>query len=227
MMLDYLLRIGLNLDQWLNACVAIERAFTVIKGINFKKQESKRIAKYLIIFLVILNISTIIYDPIYRRLIDDGDNEDAKRIWCIVSYSSNLQIFNLIINIFHFCIPFLINFISSFIIFIKIVQQRRKLQANQRCRQLLFNQFRQNSQLFLAPLLLTILAVPRLIISLASGCMKSNNDSWLFLSGYFISFIPSTMIFIVFVLPSKLYKDEFKKKIKQYQRKLRNRIQPI
>jgi hypothetical protein len=227
MTLDYLLRIGLNLDQWFNTCVAMERAITVIKGINFNKQKSKRIAKYMIIFLVVLNVSTIIYDPIYRRLIDDGDNEDTKRIWCIVSYPSGLQTFNLIINIFHFCAPFLLNFISSFIIIIKIVQQRRKLQTNRTCQQLLFKQFRQHSHLFLSPLLLTILAVPRLIISLASDCMKLNNDSWLFLSGYFISFIPPTLTFVVFVIPSKLYKDQFIKRIKQYQRSLRNRIQPI
>jgi len=225
--MDFLLRIGLNLDQWFNACVAMERAITVIKGINFNKQQSKRMAKYIIFFLLFLNISTVIHDPIYRRLIDDNDNDDEKRIWCIVSYSSNLQIFNLMINIFHFFTPFLMNLISSSIIIKKIAQQKTKIQFNRTYRQLLYKQFREHSHLFLAPLLLIILAVPRLIISLASGCMKSNHNSWLFLSGYFISFIPPTLTFIVFVLPSKLYKTEFSKTIKQYRRKIRTRIYPI
>jgi hypothetical protein len=226
-LMDFLLRIGLNLDQWFNACVAMERAITVIKGINFNKQQSKRIAKYIIFFLLFLNIITVIHDPIYRRLIDDNGNDDEKRIWCIVSYSSNLQIFNLMINIFHFCTPFLMNLISSSIIIKKIAQQKTKIQINRTHRQLLYKQFREHSHLFLAPLLLIILAVPRLIISLASGCMKSNHNSWLFLSGYFISFIPPTLTFIVFVLPSKLYKTEFSKTIQQYRRKIRTRIYPI
>jgi hypothetical protein len=225
--MDFLLRIGLNLDQWFDACVAMERAITVIKGINFNKQKSKRMAKYIIVFLLFLNISTVIHDPIYRRLIDDNDNDDEKRIWCIVSYPSNVQSFNFMINIFHFSTPFLMNLISSIIIIKKIAQQRTRIETSRTYRQLLYKQFREHSHLFLAPLLLIILAIPRLIISLASGCMKSNHDSWLFLSGYFISFIPSTLTFIVFVLPSKLYKKEFYKALKQYRRKIQTRVYPI
>jgi hypothetical protein len=225
--MDFLLRFGINMDQWLNACVTMERAFTTIKGIWFNKQKSKQMAKYIIVFLLFLNIITIIHDPIYRHLIDDVNNEDEKRIWCIVTYSSRLQTFNFMINLFHFFLPFLINLISAFIIIIKIAQQRTRVQANRKYRQLLYEQFREHSHLFLAPLLLIILAVPRLIISLTSGCMKSNNDSWLFLTGYFISFIPPTLTFVVFVLPSKLYKDEFYKISRKFQRKIRSRIYPI
>ncbi|CAF4432916.1 unnamed protein product, partial [Adineta steineri] len=50
--IDYLIRIGLNLDQWLNACVAIERAMTVIKGVHFNKKKSVKIAKYVIVILI-------------------------------------------------------------------------------------------------------------------------------------------------------------------------------
>jgi hypothetical protein len=46
--------------------------------------------------------------------------------------------------------------------------------------------------------------------------MKSVNDSWLFLVGYFISFIPSILTFVIFVLPSKLYKKQFQKAVVQY-----------
>jgi len=74
---------------------------------------------------------------------------------------------------------------------------------------------------------LIILAVPRLIISYTLRCMKLNNDSWLFLTGYFISFTPSTLTFVMFVLPSKLYKRQFYKSIQQYRRKIQTRIYPI
>jgi len=33
--IDFLLRMGLYMDQWLNACVAIERPYTIIKGVHF------------------------------------------------------------------------------------------------------------------------------------------------------------------------------------------------
>ena len=46
--LDFLLRTGLFMDQWLNACVAIERASTAIRGVHFNRNKSKTIAKFLI-----------------------------------------------------------------------------------------------------------------------------------------------------------------------------------
>ncbi|CAF4807833.1 unnamed protein product, partial [Rotaria sp. Silwood2] len=90
--IDFFLRISLNMDHWLNACVAAERAITSIRGAKFNERKSKKTAKYFIISLIILMISTTIHDPLHRRLIDDVDeNGENKRIWCIVSYSSSLE----------------------------------------------------------------------------------------------------------------------------------------
>ncbi|CAF0839765.1 unnamed protein product [Adineta steineri] len=66
LLLDYLLRIFIHMDQWLNACVACERAITVIKGTRFDKQKSIKVAKFIIILLLILNIFTFIHEPLYR-----------------------------------------------------------------------------------------------------------------------------------------------------------------
>ncbi|CAF4230116.1 unnamed protein product, partial [Rotaria sordida] len=49
--LDCLLRICLNMDQWLNTCVAIERVVTIIKATNFHKKISKQIAKIVTVIL--------------------------------------------------------------------------------------------------------------------------------------------------------------------------------
>ncbi len=38
---EFLLKICLYLDNWLNACVALERLMTVYKGVNFSKMSSK------------------------------------------------------------------------------------------------------------------------------------------------------------------------------------------
>ncbi|CAF4271050.1 unnamed protein product, partial [Rotaria sordida] len=42
----------------------------------------------------------------------------------------------------------------------------------------------------------------------ASKCMNSNNDATLYLIGYFVSFIPPMLTFIIFVMPSKFYKEQ-------------------
>jgi len=39
---DFVLRVCLCMDQWLNACVAMERAITTTKGARFDKKKSKK-----------------------------------------------------------------------------------------------------------------------------------------------------------------------------------------
>ncbi|CAF3528930.1 unnamed protein product [Rotaria sp. Silwood1] len=221
--LDFLLRICLNMDQWLNACVAIERAITIIKATHFHKDKSRKLAKLAIAILLIVIIGTSIYDPFYRRLIDE-ENEDDKRVWCIVTYPSSLQIFNSIIHTFHFLPPFVINLISAVILIAKKSRQRSNLQINRSFKELLKEQIRQHKHLFTAPVALVILALPRLILLFISKCMKSTNDAWLFLVGYLISFIPPMLTFLVFVLPSKFYKKQLHKSLVAYRTKIQRRL---
>ncbi|CAF3901466.1 unnamed protein product [Rotaria sp. Silwood1] len=87
--------------------------------------------------------------------------------------------------------------------------------------------FHQHKPLFIAPVLLVILALPRSIMTFVSKCMKSANESWLFLVGYFISFIPPMLTFVIFILPSKFYKKEFHKTIMRYRTYARTRLHVI
>jgi hypothetical protein len=221
--IDFLLRICLSMDQWLNACVAIERAITIMKGASFDQKKSIQVAKLMIPALLLLTIGTAIHDPVYRRLTDEDDG-DEKRIWCITNYSSSLQIFNSGVQIFHVFVPFCINVISALIIIMKNARQRSTVRTQQSYTQHVREQFQQHTNLLIAPCVLVTLAFPRLIISFVSGCMQSARDSWLFLAGYFISFIPSILTFVLFVLPSTLYKKEFYKSVEQYRKTILNRL---
>ncbi|CAF1473617.1 unnamed protein product [Adineta ricciae] len=223
---DFLLRTFLYLDQWLDASIAIERTVTVIKGVKFNKNKSKKFAKIILICLIIIIMGTTIHDPFNRQLIQE-ENEDLnnfKRTWCIVRYSSNLQTYNTIINSFHFFLPFLLNFISVIILLIKLTYQQSNLQRKQISKEIFHQQFQQHKHLLISPIVLVILSIPRLVISYISKCLKSNNDSWLYLSGYFISFIPSIITTLIFILPSKFYKTELRNTIVHYQTKIRRRF---
>jgi hypothetical protein len=221
--IDFILRIGLNMDQWLNACVAVERAMIVIKGVGFDKTKSKKIAKFIIPTLFLLTSGTNIHEIINRNIIDDESN-DEKRIWCIVTYSTNVQKYNLGVNIFHFCTPFVINLLSAIIIIIKTARLRTNLKAQQNYRKTLLEQLQQHKHLLITPLLLVILAIPHLIITFVSHCMESPADAWPYLIGYFISFIPPILTFFIFVLPSKTYRNEFCKTVQRYQQRIRTRF---
>jgi hypothetical protein len=214
--IEPLLKLMLYTDNWLNACVAVERAVTVFKGINLNQSRSKQIARWAILFLPVFIMGTIIHEPVYRNLFDD---KEEQRIWCVTNYSHAVQIYNTFILFFHFLVPFSCNLFSALFIIFRAARHRAKTRTEQTYKQHLREQLNEHKQLVISPLIFVVLSLPRLIISLLSGCVKSSRNPWLYLSGYFISFIPSVIVFAAFVLPSALYKKQFKESLNKWRRR--------
>ncbi len=61
----------------------------------------------------------------------------------------------------------------------------------------------------MSPIIIVYLTLPYLIISMILDCKKSSRLFSFYLIGYFLSFCPATFVFMIFVLPSPLYKDQF------------------
>ncbi|CAF4066298.1 unnamed protein product [Rotaria magnacalcarata] len=207
------------MDQWLNACVAADRALVTLKGTSFNQKKSKKMAKRIVVGLLVLTIITTIQDPIHRNLIND-ENEDEKRIWCTLNYSPYFKKFDSLMNTVHFSIPFLVNLLSAIFIIINTAKKRTNARANVSYKRTLYLQFRQHYNLVVAPCILVIIALPRLILSFVSGCMNTARESWIFLIGYFISFIAPMLSFIIYIVPSQTYREEFRKTIARYKRLL-------
>ena len=205
--IDYLLRLLLTITDWLNTSVSVERTVAVTKGVSFDRFKSKKTAKWVIGSIVLLTICSFIHDPIHRELFDD---EEEQRIWCLTKYSPSYHVLNAVTIYLHSLIPFIINIISAFIIIVMTARQRSNAQKKLSYKQHLRQQFQQHKHLLISTGILIILALPRLIISSLSTCMKSIRDPWLFLAGYLASFIPSTLTSIGFIVPSQTYKKEFK-----------------
>ncbi|CAF5091957.1 unnamed protein product, partial [Rotaria magnacalcarata] len=207
-------------SEWLNACVAIERMMSVIVGTRFNKQKSRKLEKSIISSVFIVTIITQIHDPIHRQLIDDID-DDERRIWCLTKYSSSARIYHSSINLFDFLVPFSINLVTTLIMIKKIARRRLNIYPQQSYRNHFQRQVYCHQHLLYAPCMLILLSLPRFIISLSKRCMKSARQPWIFLIGYFVSFIPSMMTFVVFVLPSKNYKSELRSFYEQKFRRFR------
>ena len=206
---DFLLRISLSMNHWLNACVTVERSFTATKGLTFDKNKSKRYAKGAIFFIIFLTVASTLHDPIHRRLFDDIEEE---RTWCLVKCSPSLQLYDTGMVIFHFLVSFSINLISALVIIATTARQRSSVLTQQTYREHLRKQFHQHKHILASLIILVLLSLPRLIIAFVSSCMKSARNPWLHLAGYVVSIIPHSVPFFVFVLPSETYK----KRIYQY-----------
>ncbi|CAF1456070.1 unnamed protein product [Adineta ricciae] len=204
--MDFLLRIFLSTSDWLHACVATERIMIISKGTTFDKKKSKNIAKWIISFVFLVVICTNVQEPLHRQLMDD---EEEQRIWCVIKLSPSVQLFDSIIILFHFLVPFSLNIVSALVIIVVTARTRSNIKRKQTYKEHFYEQLQTHKHLLISPSILVLLASPRLIISFLSECMKSVRDPWLFLSGYFISFVAPIVTFAVFVLPSQTYKQQF------------------
>jgi hypothetical protein len=162
--------------------------------------------------IIIINIILLIPQLSNLHLFDDQKEE---RTWCVIYYSSRLNIYNSFLIFFHFLTPFLINFFSAIFIIISTARRRTAIQTEQ----LYIKQFKQHKHLLISPIILIILSLPRLIISFTLDCQKSSKHFWFYLIGYFLSFMPAVFVFMIFVLPSAGFKRAFKQAILRVRRR--------
>jgi uncharacterized sodium:solute symporter family permease YidK len=120
-----------------------------------------------------------------------------------------MKIFDSAMHIFHFFAPLSINLISAVVIILLISRTQSTARKNTVHDNSLRTHFLQHKHLIISPIVLALISVPRLVTSFLSGCMESFRNTWLFLIGYFISFMPSVVTLIVFIWPSTIYKREF------------------
>ncbi|CAF0727323.1 unnamed protein product [Adineta steineri] len=227
--IEPLLKLFLYFDTWLNACVAIERALHVYQGIHFNKEKSKRLARWIIFILPFCIIATIIHEPLHRNIFE-YQIKDIKSVTgipernsqCVIQYSHAVQDYNTAILFIHLIGPFIANLFSALFIIFGTARQRSVAQTSKNYITHIRAQLREHKQLVISPAILLILSMPRLIISLLSGCVKISDKPWLYLCAYFISFTPSILVFVVFVIPSDLYRKTLKETLITWQRRIRH-----
>ncbi|CAF0965024.1 unnamed protein product [Adineta steineri] len=227
--IEPLLKLFLYFDTWLNACVAIERAIHVYQGVHFNKEKSKRFARWIIFILPFCITATIIHEPLHRNVFEHQIKYYQgllpiieRNIWCAIQYSRAVQDYNTAILFIHLIGPFIANLFSASFIIFGTARQRSLAQTSQNYIAHIREQLREHKQLLISPAILLILSMPRLIISLLSGCLKVSDKPWLYLFAYFISFTPSILVFIVFVVPSELYRKTLKESLRIWQRRIRH-----
>ncbi|CAF1443341.1 unnamed protein product [Adineta ricciae] len=223
--IEPILKLFLYYDSWLNACVAIERAIQVLKGVKFNQKKKMFQYETEIDKINISNTEQM------EREVDESkenktsvdtvyDSKTSEHVWCVVRYSSSIQYYNIIILFFHLLIPFVSNLFSALFIIFGSARQRSLVQKNQSYKEHIYQQFLEHKQLIISPIILLILSMPRLIISSLPGCIRTSQNLWLYLTAYSFSFTPSILIFIIFVLPSNTYMKSFTNSLITWRRRI-------
>ncbi|CAF0849468.1 unnamed protein product [Didymodactylos carnosus] len=170
-------------------------------------------------------MSSWIHEPLNRQLLEDP-RINGGRAWCVLNLNGNrlLRVYNSALTIAHYMIPFILNLTSALIILIST--SRKKSDARHlKYTTVLKNQLNEHKDLLISPIILLLLALPRLIFTFAFSCIHQNAwQKYFLLFGYLLSFVPQTAKFLMLVLTSQLYKQEFCKFVKR-QIKRRDRQQ--
>ena len=211
LLMDNLTKVCLAINNWLGACVAIERTISVIQKIKFNRRKSKRMAIRIVLLIIVSVTLSNLPDSLYRVLLHD---EVEERTWCIVRYPPSVEIFNSISIFLHFVAPFTINGISAVIIIVAKAHTHFVVKKDESYFQHLGKELQKLKHILISPSVLVLLSIPRLMLAFIPGCMKSTEDLWIYLVGFFISFMPPILTFPIFVLPSRLYRKEFSNQAK-------------
>jgi hypothetical protein len=206
--IEPLLKGFLYLDSWLNACVAIERTITVLQGITFNKNRSRKVAKRTTISLFFIIAFLFIPQICHLHLFYDQAEE---RSWCVIRYEPWLQIYSTTLIFFHYFVPLFINILSILLIISITTLRGYRIQPDRSFWIHLISKTKKHRHVLISSTLIICLTLPHLIISIILDCQKSSHLLWFYFIGYFLSFCPAAFIFIIFVLPSPLYRQEFYK----------------
>lgn len=209
-LIEYFLKCLPAMVDWTNVCILLDRVWSVRKGIHFNKTASKKLAKMIIPTVLVLVGLSLFHDPLHRQSIVDPRLDQGRRAWCMVQFSKySIRLYNMAINISHYVMPFVMNVISTVIIFANL-SRVKAVAKHQAYNRVLREQILAFKHLLIIPLVLVILALPRLVFAVLFTCISSSSF-WqirLLLASYFIGFLPQVGTFLIFVVPSKMYKNE-------------------
>ncbi|UJR11630.1 hypothetical protein I4U23_015811 [Adineta vaga] len=179
----------------------------------------KRCAKWIV--GCVLTFLALISSPelIFRSIVIDTHDE---RAWCVLTLNADRQIILVlysISNILLFVLPLIINLASSIIIIQKTTASKNQMKKNKTTAlnrnksaqlKLQMNMIKrsisQHKHILIAPIVLSCLAVPRLVLSFIFVCKKLDRQPYISLISYCIPFLPCTAIVFVFILPSEVFR---------------------
>ncbi|CAF3864961.1 unnamed protein product [Rotaria magnacalcarata] len=214
-LMEFLLKWWSGSCEWLNACVAIDRTWAVIHSVNYSRAKSKKRARWMILFVLMLIAVLSSPELIFRRMVLDRNDEQK---WCVLTLNSDrrfLFTLNSIGNILMFLLPLAFNLISCIV----IIQRHVCFNAGNRGLSMLLKQIKKSiilhKHIVIAPMILGCLALPRVIFSFIFVCKKLDRQPYISFFAYCMSLIPPIAVLFAFILPSETYRTACHKIIKR------------
>jgi hypothetical protein len=188
--------------------ITIDRlAMTIFPTAFVWKSPRLAVKKSIVTCFVVLGMH--VHELFYYIVINQPDFATT---FCVTDFSQIVaKNYNSINTLIHSIVPFFIQIISITLLIIFVARSRANLAQKRITRiQFLQNQFKEHKELYITPIIHIISSLPNVILAFSLACTQMNNlQRYVLLAAYLFSYIPSMLGFIVYVLPSRMYKKEF------------------
>jgi hypothetical protein len=156
-----------------------------------------------------------IHEAISYTTVVDPSYTLANVTVCVINYlGSTISTYNRINVLIHYFVPFLIQFLSITALITQITRSRvRTAGRNNESTFLntLKKKFQMYKDLYIIPTIIIFSSLPQIIFSFTYACteLKEAWQRYTLLVTYFLSYLPQTLGFLLYVLPSKKYTEDF------------------
>ena len=210
---SYLLSVLTRITYWLTSLVTIERLCLVLFPTSMMLKKP-RLAIGLSVFVILTVGGMHVHEIFHYMIIVDPSYTTANITACVTNYNQTLiSVYNRINVLLHYFAPFLIQTISITLLILQRARSRARLRGNKKETfvSLLKKELKRQKELYITPMIIILSSLPQIILSFSYACteLKESWQRYTLLTTYFVSYTPQILGFILYVLPSATFKQEF------------------
>jgi hypothetical protein len=204
--ISYMLSVLTRCSFWLTSWVTLERLSVVL--FPHKNLSKRPRSTWTIIFITFVVVGAMhVHDLIFYTAIEDTNGQ----MICVGNFTETWSTYNRITLFTHYILPFAIQIVSITVLIIFTARSRSHTTTKNTFIQLLKQQFTSQKELYITPLMMILSSLPQVILSFIFACIElSVWQRHMLLTAYFLSYAPQLLGFVLFVLPSTNYSNEFR-----------------
>ena len=177
-----------------------------------------RLALGLSMFAILAVSGMHIHEALYYTTIVDLSYTSINITLCVTNYVQQLvSLYSRANVLIHYFVPFLIQVISITILIIQLARSRARAIGSTKLTfvDLCKKQLKTHREHYITPIIIVLSSLPQIILSFSYACteLKQPWQRYTLLTTYFLSYLPQILGFILHVLPSTTYTEEFHRTI--------------
>ncbi|CAF2228918.1 unnamed protein product [Rotaria magnacalcarata] len=195
---------------WLTSWITIDRLLIMFLPTS-RTLKNPHLAIGISVGTSIILLFIHIHEMIYYTIIQDLSTGSSV---CAINFKTSLlSTYNRISTLIHYLVPFFIQVVCITLLIFQAARSRVKTTgARMTFGHVLKNQFQIQKELYITPIIIVLSSLPQTILTFSLACTSlAHWQRRTLLGAYLLSYAPQAFGFILYVLPSTVYKKEFVK----------------